>query len=250
MTQFVRRLTGFASAISLAAVLGLGVALLPGSAEAAPVLVRFDGVQIMGQHWGIGADSVNAAGAAAVPLYTLDPAGIGEALTATGGPFAISQNLMSNSDPMSAPVSALSEWTATNISMAALAAPSFLIFARVEETVPADPYTGAEVLIEIDPALGWVLAETLVMGTRIVYPALLIDGLDPAQALAFDIRYLVERSLPIGVGPVGDDVGQYLPQFRLAAAGPGAVIPEPTTALLLGAGLLALLARRRMVICT
>ncbi len=120
-----------------------------------------------------------------------------------------------------------------------------MIFARVEETIANDPYTGAEVLIEIDPALGWVLAETYVDGTRLVFPAQLIAGLDPSDALAFDIHYLVERALPVGPDPSTGEVAQVLPQFRVALAGPDAVIPEPGTALLLGMGLLALGATRR-----
>ena len=54
-----------------------------------------------------------------------------------------------------------------------------------------------------------------------------------------------DRTLPVAPDEMGDDAF-FLPQFRLVGADRSAVIPEPTTALLVGFGLVALAMRRRL----
>ncbi len=210
-------------------------------ADATPVLVTFDGPFFEDpapRNFGIGESSVAAALEAGVPLFHLDASQIGPALDP--GPIDIDQELQSTTDPETAPVVALSTWT--GVSSVSFADDYFLIFAAVEPTVPedADPYSGPEVSLSIDATLGWVLVQ---LGS-LVFPSVLLEDLTAEEAFVFDVDYLIARTLPIAPDEMGEDAF-FLPQFRLVGASGSAVIPEPSTALLVGLGVLVCAATRR-----
>lgn len=209
-------------------------------AQATLVHVTFDG-PLFGdpeRNWGIGAASVQTAIDASIPLYLVNPAGVGPAVDV--GPITIEQDLMSYSTPTTAPVSAHSQWTGESAE-SFVGSRYFLIFAAVEPTVPdpMDAYKGEQVQLGIDAEDGWVL----VQAGSLVFPALLLEGLDSEEDFVFDVHYLINRALPLA--DYMEDPAYFLPQFRLAGASGSAVIPEPATVALLGFGLLGLAARRR-----
>ncbi len=213
----------------------------PHPAGATPVLVTFDGPFFENpapRNFGIGDDSVAAALAADVPLVRLDFRQVGPALDP--GPITIDQDLQNATDPEVAPVEALSTWTGE--SSVSFADGYFLVFAAVEPTVPeaSGPYSGPEVSLGIDAELGWVLVQV----GSLVFPSMLLEDLDAEEAFIFDVAYLIDRTLPVASDEMGEDAF-FLPQFRLVGADVSAVIPEPSTALLVGLGVLALAIRRR-----
>lgn len=140
-------------------------------------------------------------------------------------------------------------WTATNSSGADFTLPAVLIFTNIDlSDFPGNllggPYPDVEV--GLDANLFQIVRQTVPQPAgpdlAFFYGGVSLGTLAAGEEITFPVRYIVNGPLPFGpdiVPPPGADL--VMPPIALL----GLAIPEPTTALLLGAGLAALGAARR-----
>lgn len=226
-----------------ALLVGLCLAGSASAARAASIDVFFDGPVQSDQHFGL-----SAAGAAAAQLAGV--AVVAPEMRSAGGDVEIvDQQLEAQSltlNDLVAPFTATSTWTAENTSDTNISDIVYLVFTTAggrlidlsTGPVMAD-YDETQVGLRIDPATGWVLLQTSTQALgALYYPAIPLGPLAPGQQKQFDVNYVLNQLLSF---PDGDTTYVPLPQLRIAIV----VVPEPGTALLLGAGLLGLAFRAR-----
>lgn len=131
------------------------------------------------------------------------------------------------------PIIVDSTWTVTNVSAGSLTAP-LLVFLDVDpdDTFALLPPTGldADLLELLSYSFG---------GDDFVFGVAVLPDLAQGESAEITVRYVIGGPLPIGLNPP-------LPPLGVAALNSYEVVPEPSTALLLGLGLGVLgICRRR-----
>lgn len=185
---------------------------------------------------GFSATSVGAQGLAPAFSATGSDLWLGVGGTGSGFPIEIDQALGTvhqNPDQPSVadPVIADSSWTVRNASATALNAP-LLVFTSVD---PLHAYPIALPPTGLDADLLSLLAYSFA-GDDFLYGVIALPDLAPGAAVQVTLRYVV-------AGPLAP--GGALPPLGAAALGSYRLVPEPSTAALLGAGTLWLAAAAR-----
>jgi hypothetical protein len=218
--------------------------LAPASAaQAASIPVLFDGPVSGSQHYGVSAAGATAAQAAGVSLLSAPLESSRNKLLVTDQDLG---SLSLDPEDLITPFEVTSQWTLENVSGLAYADDVYLVFTTADPrdvvlstgTVTAD-HDETQVGLRIDGANGWVLLQTSVAGLgTLYYPAVRLGPLGVGAQAQIDVSYYLNQLLSF---EDGNDTVVPLPKLRIAMA----VIPEPGTGLLLGAGLLLLAARAR-----
>jgi hypothetical protein len=225
--------------------LASGSLLLSGSAFAASIGLTFNGpTDSTGKHWGISASSASAAQAAGIPVMN---APISEV---SGNLDIVNQDLGSvtlTKDDLVTPFQVTSHWTAESEQNFANSV-VWLVFTSIdprtftlggqEKDVNYDP---TQVGLRVDSSAGWVLLQTSApsLGT-IYYPAVRLGPLAFQEREVVNVPYFLQQLITFD-----SNGSKVLPLPKLRIAIGLTPIPEPTTALLLVAGLCGLALRAR-----
>ncbi|HVN39460.1 MAG TPA: PEP-CTERM sorting domain-containing protein [Myxococcota bacterium] len=208
--------------------------------------LTFDGpTDSTGKHWGVSASSASAAQAAGIGLLN---APISET---TGNLDIVNQDIgslrLTQSDLVT-PFDVTSRWTAESEQNFANSV-VWLVFTSIDprtfevngqqKDVPYDP---TKVGLRVDSSSGWVLLQTSApsLGT-IYYPAIRLGPLGSQDREVVNVPYFLQQLITFNSN--GSTVLP-LPKLRIAIA--LTAIPEPTTGLLLVAGLCGLAVRARV----
>ncbi len=177
----------------------------------------------------------------------------GNCLAVVAADFTVCQDLQRpvdqnpqerGSDPTpSDPFIGTSLWTFVNTSDITFDQPVALLFTNVD-VVSTNPLTGApypDIQTGLDADL-FEIARQTVGSDEFLFGAVNVGILAPEASVTLPVRYIVNGPLPFGpdlVPPEGPDL--VTPPILML----GVVVPEPGTALLVGAGLLAVATGRR-----
>ena len=235
-----------AASLAVAAVLALAA-----PASALPVDVFFDGATMAGDpstNFGISESSAFDArdNFGIQILDDLDFVGPVTGVLSTNQSFS---GVYSPDPPTSSQNRATSSWSNTNVFGSDILGASYVLFTHT------DPFTVNGVLIDyadanvgltIDTDLGWVIVKASEAGTDYYYPAILLDrsASSPESGFlgagetsdSYAVNYVVKEPLTLVEFDGAPDEYQ-LPEIEI---GFGNVVPEPSTALLFGLGLVGL----------
>ncbi|HXK23724.1 MAG TPA: PEP-CTERM sorting domain-containing protein [Myxococcota bacterium] len=235
----------FSRSFALALLTASSLFLSASAALAGSIGLTFDGAtDSTGKHWGVSAASASAAQSAGISILT---APISEV---TGNLDIVNQDLgsvnLTKSDLVT-PFNVTSHWTAESEQNFANSV-VWLIFTSIDPrtfTVGGQTkdvnYDPTKVGLRVDSNAGWVLLQTSApsLGT-LYYPAVRLGPLAFQERDVVGVPYFLQQLVTF------DNNGSKvlpLPKLRIAIA--LTPIPEPTTALLLVAGLCGLAVRAR-----
>lgn len=213
--------------------LALAVLTLAAATPAQSFAVYFDGPD----GFGVGEANAEAAAAAGVPLIpatNLLP--IDELVGSVAKDLDVASVVNPAAPSRANPVSASSQWS-VGFTEAASEVEGIGENAWLLLTTPLEspPFPDANVGLDLDPALGWALIVAEAGESIYYYPAVDIRPVPLGGSRDFTVSYRVAQSLPEVDGILT------FPNFQGGVAFSLVAIPEPTTLLLLAAGLGGLL---------
>jgi hypothetical protein len=237
--------SNFSRSFALASLTAGSLLLAASAAFAGSIGLTFNGpTDSTGKHWGVSAASASAAQSAGITLLN---APISEV---SGNLDIVNQDLGSltlTKDDLVTPFNVTSHWTAESEQNFASSV-VWLVFTSIDPrtfTVGGQTkdvnYDPTKVGLRADSNAGWVLIQTSApsLGT-LYYPAVRLGPLDLQEREVVNVPYFLQQLVTF------DNNGSKilpLPKLRIAIA--TTPIPEPTTALLLVAGLCGLAVRAR-----